>query len=251
MSVGPTAETAGASAVRDRLARLAAHDALHAGARNLCLFDLDHTLLPIDSDHAWNDHMVRLGWVDEAEFRRASESFFAAYRAGSLDIAAYIEFATRAWRDRSPQEVAAAHLRFMREVIEPQLRAEALGLVRGHQSLGDLVALVTSTNEFVTAPIAEAFGIPTLLAVELERGPGGTITGRIAGTPSHREGKVTRVEQWLQASGATWCDFRRISVYSDSWNDLPLLERATDPVAVGPSAELETIARERDWPILM
>ena len=219
-------------------------------AANLCLFDLDETLLPLDSDHAWGEFVIRLGWVDEAAFRRRNDAFYAQYQRGELDIHAYVDFATEPLRSRSAAEVAAAQQRFMLEVIGPQVRPAALELVASHQRQGDLVALVTATNDFVTAPIARAFGIADLLAVRLQRGPGGTITGRIDGTPSYREGKVRRVEEWLALRGAQWRDFDRISVYSDSPNDLPLLERATDPVATNPSAALESIARERHWRIL-
>ena len=217
---------------------------------NLCLFDLDDTLLPLDSDHAWGEFVIRLGWVDEAEFRRRNDAFYAQYKAGQLDIHAYIAFATEPLRVRGPQQAEEAHAKFMAEVIEPQLRPAAFALVREHQAAGDQVALVTATNDFVTAPIARAFGIDTLIAVSLERGPGGTITGRIDGTPSYREGKVLRVGQWLAQAGRDWRDFERISVYSDSLNDLPLLERATDPVATNPTPALETVARERGWRIL-
>lgn len=217
---------------------------------SLTLFDLDETLLPLDSDHAWGEFVIRLGWVDEAAFRQRNDEFFAQYKAGALDIHAYVAFATEPLRERGPQAAAAAHAQFMREVVEPALRPQALSLVREHQAQGDLVALVTATNDFVTAPIARAFGIETLIAVQLERGPGGTITGRIAGTPSYREGKVQRVGEWLAQARRGWSDFGRISVYSDSPNDLPLLERATDPVATNPSPALEAVARERGWRIL-
>jgi HAD superfamily hydrolase (TIGR01490 family) len=216
---------------------------------DLCLFDLDDTLLPLDSDHAWGEFIVRLGWVDESEFRRRNDAFYADYKAGRLDIHAYIEFATAPLRERSAPECDAAQARFMDEVIVPQLRPAALDLVREHQARGDLVALVTATNDFITAPIARAFGIAELIAVRLER-RGGTITGRIDGTPSYREGKVARVTQWLAGSGRALGDFERISVYSDSLNDLPLLELASEPVATNPSAALEAIARERGWRIL-
>lgn len=217
---------------------------------NLTLFDLDETLLPLDSDHAWGEFVVRLGWVDEAAFRARNDAFFADYQAGRLDIHAYIDFATGPLRAHSAAEVQAAQTRFMHEVIEPALAPAALELVAAHRRAGDLCALVTATNEFVTAPIARAFGLDTLIAVQLERGPGGTITGRIAGTPSYRAGKVTRVDEWLAAVGRPWGSFERVSVYSDSLNDLPLLERATDPVATNPSAALEAVARERGWRIL-
>ena len=210
---------------------------------NLTLFDLDETLIPLDSDHAWGEFIIRLGWVDEAAFRKRNDEFYAQYKAGALDIHAYIAFATEPLRQRGPAAAATAHAQFMREVVQPALRPAALDLVRSHQSRGDAVALVTATNDFVTGPIARAFGIEALIAVRLEQGPGGTITGRIAGTPSYREGKVVRVGQWLAESGRDWGDFGRISVYSDSPNDLPLLERATDPVATNPSPALETVAR--------
>jgi len=221
-----------------------------ATAPSLCLFDLDDTLLPIDSDHAWGEFVTRLGWVDAAEFARRNDAFYAQYKAGQLDIHEYIAFATEPLRERSAAETAAAHRRFMAEVIGPNLHPAALELVRSHRERGDRIALVTATNDFITAPIAQAFGIDTLIAVRLERSPGGTITGRIDGTPSYREGKVQRVAQWLGEGGTDWAGFARISVYSDSVNDLALLERATDPVATNPSAALEAIALERGWRVL-
>ena len=217
---------------------------------DLCLFDLDDTLLPMDSDHAWGEFMVRSGWVETAEFARRNDAFYAQYKAGQLDIQEYIAFATEPLRSRSTAEADAAHRQFMAEVIAPNLRRAALELVREHQSRGDLVALVTATNDFVTAPIAQAFGIVDLIAVRLARGAGGTITGCIHGTPSYREGKVTRVQEWLAERGNTWTDFGRISVYSDSVNDLPLLERATDPVATNPTPALRQIAEARGWRVL-
>jgi len=222
----------------------------HSALRNLCLFDLDDTLLPLDSDHAWGEFVIRLGWVDEAEFKRRNDAFFAQYKAGRLDVHAYIAFATEPLRVRSAAEVGAAQVRFMHEVIGPALRPAALELVREHQRRGDVVALVTATNEFITAPIARAFGIADLIAVRLARGPGGTISGCIDGTPSYREGKVVRIEEWLATLGLAWSDFARISVYSDSVNDLPMLERATDAVATNPSPALEAIAIERGWRLL-
>lgn len=216
----------------------------------LTLFDLDETLLPLDSDHAWGEFMIRLGWVEASAFRRENDGFYEQYKAGALDVAAYIEFATRPLRTRSAAERAAAHGRFMDDVIRPALRPAALELVRAHQAAGELVALVTATNEFITAPIARAFGIEHLVALRLERGPGETITGRIAGVPTYREGKVLRCGQWLEALGLDWRSFDRITVYSDSANDLPLLERATEPVATNPSPALERIALQRGWRIL-
>ncbi len=217
---------------------------------NLCLFDLDHTLIPIDSDHAWGEFMQQIGWADRDEFVQRNDVFLAQYQAGQLDIDAYIEFATRPWRGRTAAELQAAHQRFMREIVLPVVRPEARALVRSHQDRGDLVAIVTATNEFVTAPIAQAFGVAHLIAVQLEKGPGGNITGRIEGIPSFRDGKPVRTREWLAGLGHTLEDFPRISVYSDSANDLPLLELASDPVATNPAPSLETIARARGWRVL-
>jgi len=214
---------------------------------NLCLFDLDDTLLPIDSDHAWGEFVISLGWVDESSFRLDNDRFFAQYKAGQLDVHGYIKFATRALRERSREELEATHRLFMQQVIEPQLHASARALVRRHLADGDRVALVTATNEFITAPIAAAFGIEHLIAMRLERDARGSITGRIQGIPSYREGKVRRVEEWLAAQGASWGDFGRVTVYSDSLNDLPLLEKATDPVATNPSPALSALADQRGW----
>jgi len=217
---------------------------------NLALFDLDLTLLPIDSDHAWGEFMIALGWADAAAFRAGNDAFYAQYRAGRLDIDAYIAFATMPLRGRGAAELSAGRGRFMAEVVAPALRPSAHALVDSHRERGDRLAIVTSTSDFVTAPIAAAFGVESLIATRLERGADGTPTGRIDGVPAFREGKVARVGQWLAASGAGWSDFARISVYSDSLNDLALLERATDPVATNPSPELEAVARARGWRIL-
>lgn len=217
---------------------------------NLCLFDLDGTLLPIDSDHAFGEFMVVIGWADAQRFRERNDAFFADYQAGRLDLAAYVDFATSVWRARPLAEAEAARERFMREVLRPQLLPAALDLVRSHQRQGDLVAIVTATNEFVTAPIAQAFGVAHLIAVQLERGAGGAWSGRVQGVPSYREGKVARVHQWLGGLGHRLQEFGRISVYSDSPNDLPLLELATDAVATNPSPALAAVARERGWRIL-
>ena len=217
---------------------------------NLCLFDLDLTLLPIDSDHAWGEFVIGLGWVDAERFRAGNDAFYAQYKRGALDIAAYIAFASAPLREQSAAAVAEGHARFMREVIGPAIRPAATALVAKHRDLGDRLAIVTSTTDFITAPIAAVFGVETLIATRLERDPAGLFTGRIAGTPPLREGKVARVGHWLAETGLGWDDFERISVYSDSPNDLPLLERATDPAAANPSPDLEALARERGWRIV-
>ena len=217
---------------------------------DLCLFDLDGTLIPIDSDHAFGEFLISAGWVDAAHFRARNDAFYQDYLEGRLDLHAYVEFATSAWRSRPLAQAEAIRERFMREVLSPSLHESAVSLVRGHIERGDLVAIVTATNEFVTAPIARAFGVEHLIAVRLEREPDGHWSGRVRGTPSYREGKVVRVHDWLAGLGHSLGDFDRISVYSDSPNDLPLLELASDPVATNPSQALEAIAADRGWRIL-
>jgi HAD superfamily hydrolase (TIGR01490 family) len=215
----------------------------------LALFDLDHTLLPIDSDHTWGVFTTELGWNDPQVFSQRNDEFYAHYQAGTLDIHDYVRFATQAARERGAAEAARAHGRYMDAVIRPRITSEALALVRSHQLAGDTVIIVTATNEFVTRPIAQAFGVSELIAVELERDAAGWITGEIKGIPSFREGKVTRVAQWLAAQGLDWADVE-MSFYSDSMNDLPLLEKAHHPVATNPDARLRQLATERGWRIL-
>ena len=217
---------------------------------NLALFDLDGTLIPGDSDHAFGEFMVALGWADADEHRRRNDAFYRQYQAGTLDIHEYIDFATGAWRHRGAAEQATASARFINEVMKPQLRAPAFELLQRHREAGDLVAIVTATNEFITRPIADALGVPHLLAVQLERDAQGVATGRIRGVPSFREGKIDRVHEWLLEQGHTLTDFERSVFYSDSTNDLPLLEHCSHPVATNPGAALERIANERGWPVL-
>lgn len=215
----------------------------------LALFDLDHTLLPLDSDYEWGEFTTRIGWTDPAEFGRRNAEFFAHYQAGTLDVHDYVRFATEAFCARGAQQAGQAHERFMREVISPAIRPQALDLLRGHQQAGDEVVIVTATNEFVTRPIAAALGVKELIAVELERDARGWFTGEIRGTPSMRDGKVRRMQQWLEARGLDWKDVETW-FYSDSWNDVPLLERVDHPVATNPDTRLRALARERGWRIL-
>ena len=216
----------------------------------LALFDLDHTLLPLDSDHAWGQFTVDIGWRDAETHTRANDAFYEQYKAGTLDIEEYIRFSVAPLAEHGVEQSDAAHRRFMDEVILPALRPAAIELVFRHQAAGDEVLIVTATNEFVTRPIAQAFGVTELIAIELERDSYGNPTGGIRGTPSFREGKVARVEQWLAARGRSWADVKHSSFYSDSLNDLPLLEKVSEPVATNPDPRLSAIATERGWRIL-
>jgi HAD superfamily hydrolase (TIGR01490 family) len=215
----------------------------------LALFDLDHTLLPLDSDYAWGEFSLQIGWTDPATFKARNDAFYADYQAGVLDIHDYVRFATEAVRLKGAEAAQLAHQQFMREVIQPAIKPVALDLIQQHQALGDHVMIVTATNEFVTRPIAEALGVSELIAVELARDAQGWITGDIAGTPSFKEGKVTRVAQWLASKGLDWPEVH-ITFYSDSVNDLPLLEMAQTPVATNPDARLRQLATDRGWRIL-
>lgn len=219
----------------------------------LALFDLDHTLLPIDSDYSWGVFTTTIGWTDPVDFSRRNDEFFAHYQAGTLDVHDYVRFATDAARRHGAINSEAAHDHFMRAVVQPVIKPQALALVREHQQAGDEVVIVTATNEFVTRPIAQAFGVQELIAVELERdtSPGGTgwITGEIKGVPSFREGKVTRVAQWLSSRKLDWADVES-TFYTDSINDLTLMENVTHPVATNPDERLRAIAVQRGWRIL-
>ena len=216
----------------------------------LALFDLDGTLLDGDSDHAFCQFVVALGWADTQAFARQNDAFYADYLTGRLDVHAYIDFATAPWRERSTADLAQASRRFMAEVVQPMLKPAARALVQRHRDQGDRLALVTATNDFVTRPIAQSLGIETLIATELERDAQGRATGAIAGVPAFREGKVTRVQNWLAAEGLSLDSFERSLFYSDSTNDLPLLERVSHPVATNPGPALERLAAQRGWPIL-
>ena len=215
----------------------------------LALFDLDHTLLPIDSDQSWGQFTTRIGWTDAQTFAQRNDEFYAHYQAGTLDIHDYVRFGTEAVRQKGPEAAAQAQAQFMREVIQPAIRPEALALVEKHKTAGDQLIIITATNEFVTAPIAAAFGVTELIAVKLARDSAGWITGEIDGIPSLREGKVQRMEQWLSARGLDWGSVDA-TFYSDSPNDVPLLEKVNRPVATNPDPRLRALALARGWPVL-
>lgn len=216
----------------------------------LVLFDLDHTLLPLDSDYQWADFLARTGRAgDPAEAQRRNEELMDRYNAGELTAEESAEFMLGLLSRASLPELAEWHEVFMAEVIRPAMRRNAIDLVQEHMTGGDLCAIVTATNDFVTAPIARAFGIPHLIATiaELHKG---RYTGRIEGVPSFQAGKITRVDAWLEGMGLSRDAFQEVHFYSDSTNDLPLLEVASHPVATNPSPALREIAQERGWKVL-
>jgi HAD superfamily hydrolase (TIGR01490 family) len=217
---------------------------------NLALFDLDHTLLPIDSDHTWGAFCIAEGLVDPLEHKRRNDEFADQYRTGTLDIHAYVAFAMRVAASAGKDRAAHLHKKYMTDWILPAIKPQALELVRSHQAAGDTCIIITATNEFVTREIATAFGVEHLIAVNLERDEDGHVTNRIAGVPSFKDGKVKRMAHWLSDRGLTWSDVPKSTFYSDSMNDLPLLERVTHPVATNPDDRLRAIAVQRQWRIL-
>ena len=212
----------------------------------LVLFDLDNTLLAGDSDYEWGQFLIDRGVLDRETYEAQNRAYYDQYIAGTLDIHEYLGFALRPLAEHPPADLARWHADFMRLRIEPMIGAAARKLVRGHLDIGDLCAIITATNSFVTAPIANAFGVKHLVATEPEM-RGDRFTGRVKGTPCFREGKVQRLDEWLGSLGKRLAEFRESVFYSDSHNDLPLLERVTRPVAVDADGALAAEAARRGW----
>ncbi len=216
----------------------------------LALFDLDDTLLSGDSDYEWAQFLIERGVLERAEYEAKNDRFFLQYKAGALDIREFLQFQLAPLARYPREKLDEWRGEFMRTRIAPIIRAKGLELVRRHLGHGDLCAIVTSTNAFITAPIAREFGVEHLIATELEVADG-MFTGKPSGTPSFREGKITRVEEWLAGQGRILASFTAIWFYSDSQNDLPLLEYVTHPVAVDPDDEvLRREAVKRGWQII-
>lgn len=213
---------------------------------SLAIFDLDNTLLGGDSDHAWGQFLVDQGIVDATEHQQNNDYFFQQYQQGTLDINAFLAFALKPLTEHPIRQLEQWHQQFMREAIAPMRLPKAEQLLNKHRQQGDFLLIITATNQFVTGPIADSLGVDHLLATLPER-MDDRYTGNIVGTPCFQEGKVTRLNEWLQQSGHTLEDSY---FYSDSHNDLPLLERVTHPVAVDPDDTLAEHARQQGWPII-
>ncbi|WP_305821623.1 HAD family hydrolase [Massilia brevitalea] len=218
--------------------------------KHLALFDLDHTLLPIDSDYEWGQFLVRIGAVDALEYKRRNDDFFAQYQAGVLDPVEYLEFALGTLARYPRSELDAMHAQYMAEVIGPAIRPQARALVQRHLDAGDLVAIITATNHYITAPIAQAFGVEHHIAAMPALDDDGRLTGKLAGTPTSGPGKVTHMHAWLESLGRPFASFERSWFYSDSHNDIPLLSVVSDPVATNPNAALAQHAHANGWPLL-
>ena len=212
----------------------------------LVLFDLDNTLLAGDSDYEWGQFLIDRGVLDRETYEAQNRAYYDQYVAGTLDIHEYLGFALRPLAEHPPADLERWHAEFMRLRIEPMITSAARNLVHAHLHAKDLCAIVTATNSFVTAPIAKAFGVKHLIATEPEM-EGGRFTGRVRGTPCFRDGKVKRLDEWLAVQGKRLSDFSESVFYSDSHNDLPLLERVSRPVAVDADSALAAEARRRGW----
>jgi HAD superfamily hydrolase (TIGR01490 family) len=215
----------------------------------LALFDLDNTLLAGDSDYEWGQFLVDRGVLEREEYESQNRAYYEQYAAGTLDIHEFLGFALRPLAAHQPADLERWHAQFMAERIRPMIGAPARELVRKHQQAGDLCAIITATNSFVTRPIAREFGVEHLIATEPES-KNGRFTGRVAGTPCFKEGKVKRLDEWLAGRGRRLGEFAESTLYSDSHNDLPLLERVSRPVAVDPDEKLAARAKERGWAVI-
>jgi HAD superfamily hydrolase (TIGR01490 family) len=216
---------------------------------DLVLFDLDNTLLSGDSDFEWAQFLIAKGVLDGEVHEARNRDFYEQYKAGTLDIHAFLDFQLLPLSRHRREELDAWHGEFMATRIRPLIGQPARDLVRRHLDGDALVAMVTATNSFVTGPIAREFGVPHLLATEPER-IGARFTGRVAGTPCFREGKITRLREWLAVQRLRLDEFGASSFYSDSHNDLPLLELVSRPVAVDPDPTLAAEAGRRGWPVI-
>lgn len=213
---------------------------------NLAIFDLDNTLIAGDSDHAWGEFLVNKNLVDSQWYKAQNDKFYADYCAGQLNIIAYSEFVFSFLAQHDTAYLQQLHQQFMSEVIRPIMLPKAQALIAEHSAAGDELLIITATNRFITQAIGEAFGIPQVLATEPEK-VDGRYTGKVFGVPCYKEGKITRYQAWLAQQNKR---FDKVTFYSDSHNDLPLLSIVDVPVVVDADAKLLAHAQEKGWQIL-
>lgn len=216
---------------------------------NLALFDLDNTLLTGDSDFEWSQFLIEQGVLDKELFEAKNLEFYEQYKAGTLDIHEFLDFQLKPLSRHTRAELDAWHNAFMQNKVHGMMGEPAQALVASHRAAGDICVIITATNSFVTAPIARAFGVEHLIATEPEQ-KSGVFTGGVAEVPCFREGKITRLEKWMSQRGWNWDSFADTTFYSDSLNDLPLLEKVKKPVAVDPDATLRAHAEQNAWRII-
>jgi HAD superfamily hydrolase (TIGR01490 family) len=215
----------------------------------LVLFDLDNTLLAGDSDFEWAQYLISRGVLDKEVYEARNQEFFDQYKAGTLDIFEFLDFQLKPLARHSREQLDAWHQEFMDTRIRPMMTPQSVALVKKHLDSGAIVAIVTATNSFVTGPIARAFGIPHLIAT-IPAQENGAFTGKPRGMPAFKAGKIERVENWLESLGLCWGSFTRSWFYSDSHNDLPLLGKVSEPVAVDPDDTLRAHATAQGWPVI-
>jgi HAD superfamily hydrolase (TIGR01490 family) len=213
---------------------------------HLAIFDLDNTLLAGDSDYLWGKFLAERGIVDAEFYEKENQRFYEEYKAGQLDIFEFLAFSLKPLTEHTPEVLTSLHREFMQVCIQPIITPAARKLLARHRESGDVLLIITATNRFITAPIAEELGVPHLLATDPEM-HNGRYTGRVAGTPCFREGKVERLQAWLKQTGN---NLAKSWFYSDSHNDLPLLEMVSHPVAVDPDETLTDHAEAMGWPII-
>lgn len=217
--------------------------------QNLALFDLDNTLLAGDSDYNWSLFLINEGLLDAKTHHDRNEQFYLDYKNGCLDIYAFLQFQLQPLAQHPKAFLDQLHVKYMNTVIRPMMTQKAQDLVNKHKANGDLCLVITATNSFVTKPIATAYGIEHLIGTDPEM-VNGEYTGGVSGVPSFQAGKVTRLNQWLEQRGQTLTDFAVSYFYSDSHNDLPLMQLVTNPVAVDADETLKKVAQEKGWPLI-
>jgi HAD superfamily hydrolase (TIGR01490 family) len=215
----------------------------------LALFDLDNTLLTGDSDFEWAQFLIDQGVIDREVYEAKNQTFYDQYKAGTLDIHEFLDFQLKPLSRHSRRVLDGWHAEFMRTKVAGMMGKPAQDLVARHKAAGDICIIITATNSFVTAPIARAFGVEHLIATEPEQ-TDGEFTGRVLGMPSFREGKIARLEDWMDQRGWSWGAFEDSTFYSDSLNDLPLLSLVNRPVAVDPDPTLRAHAEQQGWEII-
>jgi len=211
----------------------------------LALFDLDNTLLADDSDFLWGCFLVEKGLVDKPSYDEANQRFYNEYKQGTLDIFEFLAFSLKPLTLYPREKLDELHKEFMQKLIKPVMTNKGIAQIKQHRDKGDITVIITATNRFVTAPIARAFAVDDLIATDPEI-IDGKYTGQVAGTPCFQQGKITRLNQWLENTSH---DLENSTFYSDSHNDLALLEQVTTPIAVDPDDELKATAIERNWKI--
>lgn len=216
---------------------------------DLVLFDLDNTLLAGDSDFEWAQFLISKGVLDREVYEARNQTFYNQYKAGTLDIFEFLDFQLKPLARHSRAQLDAWHREFLDTRIRPMMTPQSQALVKEHLASGAVVAIVTATNSFVTGPIARAFGIPHLVAT-IPAQENGAFTGKPRGTPAFKAGKIERVEAWLESLGLCWESFGKSSFYSDSHNDLPLMKKVNNPVAVDPDDTLRAHATAQGWPVI-